>query len=132
MKARIVSERHRETQTWYELRFNYTNPEWSDGWMGFPCDEQGNVEKDTSAPWWSNYLSCMENKEGRYKKPFIEKRESCYTENAVMQCSCGEKFELCNEYLGTCQCPKCGQWYNLFGQELLPPEMWEEQIENDY
>ena len=37
-----------------------------------------------------------------------------------------ETVYLYDRYRAACQCPKCGRWYNLFGQELLPPEMWEE------
>lgn len=32
-------------------------------------------------------------------------------------------------YIGTAEC-ECGQWYNVFGQALKPPEDWEE--EEDY
>jgi hypothetical protein len=28
--------------------------------------------------------------------------------------------------MGANECPHCGQWYNVFGQELLPPDQWEE------
>lgn len=28
--------------------------------------------------------------------------------------------------MGACQCPKCGKWYNIFGQALLDPEFWED------
>lgn len=28
-------------------------------------------------------------------------------------------------YMGVVQC-NCGQWYNIFGQALKPPEDWEE------
>ena len=41
-------------------------------------------------------------------------------------CRCGETVYLVDQYLGACECPRCGQWYNLFGQELIAPEMWEE------
>ena len=32
--------------------------------------------------------------------------------------------KLFNQYLGACECPKCGQWYNLSGQELNPVNTW--------
>jgi hypothetical protein len=28
--------------------------------------------------------------------------------------------------MGACQCENCGQWYNIFGQELIDPEYWED------
>lgn len=38
-----------------------------------------------------------------------------------------DEYELVNQYQGACPCPKCGQWYNLFGQELINPQYWEEE-----
>ena len=32
--------------------------------------------------------------------------------------------------MGAFECA-CGQWYNMFGQELNPPEDWEEPLEED-
>ena len=49
-----------------------------------------------------------------------------YREPAHGICRCGEEVTLIDEYMGSCQCENCGQWYNLFGQELLPPNQWEE------
>ena len=48
-----------------------------------------------------------------------------YIENAVGKCICGNEVELYDQYQGACECPECGRWYNLFGQELLNPEYWE-------
>lgn len=48
-----------------------------------------------------------------------------YRANAIAKCHCGAEIELYNEYLGACECPECGRWYNLFGQELNNPEEWE-------
>lgn len=41
-------------------------------------------------------------------------------------CHCGHRIELYNEYLGACECPYCGQWWNIFGQELKPVEQWKD------
>ena len=49
-----------------------------------------------------------------------------YKEEDRGTCRCGETVYLHDQYRAACQCPKCGRWNNLFGQELLPPEMWEE------
>ena len=51
-----------------------------------------------------------------------------YTENAIGRCKCGEEFELYDQYQGACQCPKCERWYNLFGQELVAPEYWDDDV----
>ena len=37
---------------------------------------------------------------------------------------CSEEFYLQDEYRGACECPRCGQWFNLFGQELTDPRGW--------
>ena len=51
-------------------------------------------------------------------------------ENAKALCSCGEIIELYDGYMGSCECPNCGQWYNMFGQTLIKPQYWEE--DEDY
>ena len=42
----------------------------------------------------------------------------------VRDTHCGEEFYLQDEYLGACECPRCGQWFNLFGQEVTNPSSW--------
>ena len=46
-------------------------------------------------------------------------------------CNCGNRIDLTDDYYAACQCPICGQWWNLSGQELRPPHEWEEQLEPD-
>jgi hypothetical protein len=95
--------------------------------FGFPCDESGKILPDLPNPAaYENYKWCLEHPErfSRFNK--VIRRVSHYKEPAHGTCNCGEEVALINEYLGACQCPKCGQWYNLFGQELLPPEEWED------
>lgn len=37
---------------------------------------------------------------------------------------CGHKINFCGAgYMGTFECD-CGQWYNIFGQAMKPPEEW--------
>jgi len=57
-------------------------------------------------------------------KPHIEK----YWENTTILCKCGNELELRNELHGACRCPNCGKWYNMSGQELLPPDEWIEEV----
>ncbi len=94
--------------------------------FGFPCDESGHLPCDLNATALKNYKWCMEHPErfSRWNRVVCHKRR--YRENASGVCECGERIELRNEFAGACECPKCGQWYNLFGQKLLPPEQWEE------
>ena len=63
---------------------------------------------------------------------FIKHRgEEYYRSPAyVRDTKCGCEFYLEDEYYGTCQCPNCGQWFNLFGQEVLAPSQYD--IDSDY
>lgn len=96
--------------------------------FGFPCDANGKLlqsEEENPAA-HANLRRCLEHPEkfGRFNK--IIKHERSVMDNAHGTCACGNEVELWDSYLGACQCEKCGKWYNLFGQELLPPENWEE------
>lgn len=120
---------HRETETEYRVEF-FTD---RDGGCSFPCDKEGNPQFDkmTDAA-KENYKKCMQNPD---KFPYcwneVHKLTWSYTEPASGTCKCGTRIELYNQYHGACECPECGQWYNLFGQELVPPEYWMEDIEPD-
>lgn len=54
----------------------------------------------------------------------LKVRRRTYIEPAHGRCRCGEEVILIDQYQGACPCPKCGQWYNLYGQELIDPEYW--------
>ena len=56
----------------------------------------------------------------------VIKETRSYREPAHGLCDCGEEVWLTNQYMGACECPGCGKWYNLFGQTLLPPDRWED------
>lgn len=115
-------EAHTETTISYEVSFLG-----EDKGYGFPCDEKGTIKKEEmSEDAIKNYEYCI-----KHPKEFsifneIEKYENSYREPASGICKCGEKIHLFDEYFGACECPNCGQWYNMFGQELLPPSEWEE------
>lgn len=125
MVARIVSERRRAEEEHRELNFYLIGDESRAGYS-FDADENwkpvfGNdLQK-------KNYEMCMNSND--YEGPFKETWTSSYMEPATLQCECGEKFSLVDQYLGACECPKCGRWYNLFGTRLLPPSEW--GLEND-
>ena len=44
----------------------------------------------------------------------------------IGKCECGNEVMLMDQHMGAAECPECGQWYNLFGQKLKPPEDWED------
>lgn len=94
--------------------------------FSFPCHKNGKmiVDDNTNPAAIDNYHWCLEHPE-RFQR-FNKVIEHCYTyrENNTGTCHCGEEIELYNEYLGACECPKCGRWYNLWGQELNNPDTW--------
>lgn len=92
---------------------------------GFPCDESGHLLPGLAGAAVENYNWCMTHPEKFVRWNRIISLKRRYRENATGRCSCGERIELWDAYKGACDCPRCGRWYNLFGQELLPPEHWE-------
>ena len=110
-------------KTYYEVCFYYD----STGGFAFPCDKNGKmiVDTNTNPAAINNYNWCMENPE---KFPYyfnhVNKHTRVWREPNTGTCHCGQQMELINEYLGACECPKCGQWYNLWGQELNNPSTW--------
>jgi len=115
----IIKPRHKVSETTYEICF-YKDEEicW-----GFPADENGNLIKDANYENWKpNYDKAMADPTYTHR---LEKQINTWTENAQAKCHCGETIELYNEYMGACECPSCGQWYNVFGQELKNPSEWE-------
>lgn len=123
---------------------NYTEPQWKEevtfelayddghgNGFGFPCDEHGNLPPDLNPDAAANLAWCREHPERFARSGKVLRRVYSYREPAHGTCSCGETVMLTNEYCGACECPNCGKWYNLFGQELEPPERWDKD-ELDY
>ena len=98
------------------------------GGLAFPCDEKGNVNRnDLMEPAIKNLDYALAHPEHYpYAWNKVEKNVRHYRNPASGICNCGERIDLRNEYLGACECPYCGQWWNLFGQELNNPETWDE------
>ena len=92
----------------------------------FPCDELGNLLPGMHENARENYEFCMANQNSFVRANEVVSFKQHVREAATGTCHCGNRMELYDQYYGTCQCDKCGQWYNLFGQELLPPDEWEE------
>lgn len=99
------------------------------GGCSFPCDENGVVDVDSLAPEGKkNYEHALAHPElYPYKFNKFEKIVTSYREPASGVCHCGERVYFEGRgYMGGFECPNCGRWYNAFGQELLPPNQWEE------
>ena len=125
----IVKERGIETETWREHNFRWAN---TPGWAGFsfPVNEKGELLNDNEYA-RENYRLCVAGQMvDKDSNPIIDegitRQSRKYRTNAEGRCRCGETVELYDQYMGACECPKCGQWYNLSGQELVPPRYWEE------
>ena len=124
--------RERSTHTEVEHYVEFTDEEGAG--FSFPCDQHGNVQFDDHDAELGriqrdNYDYAMSHKE-RFTKQYAEftTRRYTVTDNALGKCVCGKTVELYDQYQGACSCPKCGQWYNLFGQELIDPEYWDDDV----
>ena len=116
MIVTLFSFRH--TIVKYELCFDDD----ANNGFAFPCNQNGKLEEMTKAA-KENYNYCLNHKDEFVR--YNEVVKIATDENSEYGiCDCGEKVELKDEYLGACQCKRCGQWYNLFGEELLPPGKW--------
>lgn len=117
-----ITMRKRAIFTEYSIEFtNYDG-----GGFSFDADENGNpVFANDCAR--LNYEYAMAHPD-MFPVEFnkFTKRDREYIEDAHGTCQCGEEVTLTNVYHGACYCRNCGQWYNLFGQELIPPAYWED------
>lgn len=104
----------------YELMFDDGN---YNGY-GFPCDKDGNIFPLDNEYAKANYEYCLTHKDEFVRAGKVEKTEYTYRESNTGICNCGKRIELFNEYLGGCECPYCGQWWNIWGQALNNPYTW--------
>lgn len=117
-----MTPRDRVYETCYELRFFVDRG----GGLAFPCDEKGNIYWDTMTDGAKeNYEYALAHpEEYPYSYNEVFEYETSHVELATGVCSCGHRISLYDQYLGACECPYCGKWYSLSGQELLPPNKW--------
>lgn len=124
-----MTRRERTAVECHEILF-YTD---RDGGYGFPCDKNGNISNDLTEAAKENYRYCIAHPE---EFPYYYNEHHVYKKygikNATGVCSCGNRIELFDQYLGACECPHCGKWYSMAGDELLPPEQWNNENEMDY
>lgn len=108
------------TEVNYELVFD------DGGFNGlvFDCDENGNLPEDMNPAAKENYAWAMQHPEKFVRFNKVIKNERTFRDPDKGTCKCGATVWLQSHYYGACQCDGCGQWYNLFGQELNPPETW--------
>lgn len=139
---KIIKQRERKSVTYQELRFFNSDGECVAGYP-YVAGEGVIPTKETNdccgifrdmfpkkcqttekeCEWWPYYLKYKNN--DNYTSEVVTETYS-YTEPAEGRCSCGNIVHLTAQHLGACQCSKCGTWYNLFGQQLVAPEYWED------
>ena len=123
--SEIINPRHTEEIVDYRIEFT---DEDGNG-CSFPCDENGTLLSFATDAAEKNYQNSLAHPElfAIYNAFKTYRRE--FTVPAVAKCHCGSKVILENQYQGACECPECGRWYNLFGQELCHPDGWEQDYE---
>lgn len=134
---KMISPRHKETYIQFRLQFDLKGEPKGNGYsfpllnksVPVPCKEISPLEyiecSEEECPWWHNYTRIKDDRE-KYNEPYIYIDKHSWTEPAKGICHCGKMVYLTDEYMGACECPNCGQWYNMFGQELNNPCEWEE------
>lgn len=125
--AEIIEKSKYVTDVWYERSFEFEG-EPNCGY-GFDCDKNGNLSPNLCEAAIENYKMCLNTTVINGKKLIdrgVKKHNHTYRVPTRLKCDCGEIISLVNECMGACSCPVCEQWYNLFGQKLLPPRIWED------
>lgn len=127
--AKIIRERQPVVYVEYTREFtDETNSGYS-----FYCNANGELDMSKmSEAAIKNFQRCLNGDFPELTDRGIVRRELRTMEPAVMKCDCNTEFQLTNQYYGACSCPTCDQWYNLFGQKLNPPGLWEERMDEDY
>jgi hypothetical protein len=95
-----------------------------DAGFAFPCAIDGTVKLEEMLPAGRENLQfCRQMvKGGRIRALGVQKRTHSYVEPGIIECRCGQHVTL--EHHDYSACSKCGQHFNLFGQELKPPQQW--------
>lgn len=129
MAIKKIKERERVTETYYTREFRWKDD--PSGGFSFPCDENGRLFDDLTDAAKANYESALKN--DKLEDLGIQKRTHSYIEPAIGKCDCGCENRMEDQTNGYAafQCEGCGQWYNISGQELLPPDQWDLGDERD-
>lgn len=87
----------------------------------FPCDADGNLE-ELDGEGLKNLEYCKANPQSFARNGKVERYRQRYVVYAQGDCPCGETVILRNQYGAACECPRCGRWYNMRGDEISSPE----------
>ena len=121
----IINPRHTEEIVDYRIEFTDID---GNG-CSFPCDENGTLLPFATDAAEKNYNNSLAHPELFAIYNEFKTYRRTFTAPAIARCHCGSNVTLENQYQGACECPACGRWYNLFGQELIDPEGWEQDYE---
>ena len=128
---KVISKRHEVTEVWYEWQFQYkADPYFRgrfNGGCSFKVDKAGRLLdiKNQGA----NFARVRVSDE--YIDFGIQECTRTYMEPAVGKCFCGRGVVLSGHYHGASDC-ECGRWYGMNGEEMVPPDQWQEPIDYDY
>ena len=125
----IIKERTVRTEKSYWINFDRKDDE-SCGFI-FPANSDGTPAFDKMCDSAiANYYHC-ENNIDEFNR-WLEDRDERVVDYAIGKCKCGHEVELIDgAWMGAVQCEHCGKWYNIYGQELVDPEYWEDDDDYD-
>lgn len=106
-------------EVWYEKVYD----DGDNNGYGFPCDEDGNLYPMSDAV-LENLNYCKSHPAEFLRSGEVVRFCNSYMDLPHGRCKCGEEVYLTGGYYGATEC-SCGRWYNLYGQELMPPEQWD-------
>lgn len=92
--------------------------------FAFDTDERGNPVFGTKEA-EKSYRYCLAHPE-LFKDLGNETEIHTFFEDALVRCECGKEITVAPRYYGADECPFCGRWHNLFGDQLLPPDEWQD------
>jgi hypothetical protein len=118
----IIKESSRVTVTNYFIEFHYKDDPYAG--YSFPANKDRTLALDKMTPEAIiNYEHCKVD--NCFTEAEFTTNTYSYTDPAVGKCHCGAEVTLSSRYMGAVQC-ECGQWYNIFGQELKEQKYWED------
>lgn len=124
--AKIIRPAHTERREEKCLEYRFRN----DPGTGFSFDWENEKPVFKVPEAVRNYEWCLSHPEEVECIGIITQQKS-WQEPAIAKCECGETIFLLDHYFGCSQCPHCGRWHSLWGQEVNPPEEWTEELEPD-
>jgi hypothetical protein len=114
-----ISERKKEET--YSIVYKYKNSPGSS--FSFGCNKDGVLLPMTAPAFVS--LEYVKTHPDLFYEPIKEIYVHRWTEPAMIECNCGEYLTLDDPMTNVC---KCGQYYNGYGQQLVPPSQWGEDV----